>query len=333
MEMQRIKELAVVLALSLPLTAAASMKETAIQISGPQGPLAGSLLSSERNAAVVIIVAGSGPTDRNGNSRETGLTPWTYKMLAQGLATQGIASLRFDKRAVRASAGAIVDIGQIIIEDYASDVRAWADLLRQRLPGTPIWILGHSQGGLIALLAAQDNPTIHGVVLVATAGRSLDQVIVEQLQRHPEYTALVAPASTILRSLKAGEPVEDQHIVPVLQPIMRREVQSLLISELARDPAQLIAQTTQPVLIVQGGQDLQITQTDANLLKAAKQDAHLVILEHANHVLKDVPVDDRQANFAAYSNPQLPLAKGLMQALSSFILAKQPAHDPEPHQR
>lgn len=318
--MQWIKALATVLAISLPLAASALPEEASVQVPGPHGPLAGSLLTTPHNAAVVIIIPGSGPTDRNGNSRQIGLTTWTYKLLAQGLAEQGIASLRIDKRGIRGSAGAIADPGQITINDYASDVKAWTALLRQRLPDTPIWLLGHSQGGTVALMAAKGNPDIQGLVLAASAGRRLDAVILEQLQRYPESAPLVAPASALLRRLTAGETVDNQDIPLALQPFFDREAQVMYISELALDPVRLIAETTQPTLILQGGQDLQITQIDARLLKAGQPNAHLLILEHANHILKDVPAGDQQANLAAYSNPRLPLADGLLKAVSSFIL-------------
>ncbi|WP_422420006.1 alpha/beta hydrolase [Pseudomonas sp. GZD-222] len=241
-------------------------------------------------------------------------------MLAQGLAEQGIASLRIDKRGIRGSAGAVADPGRITLDDYASDVKAWATLLRQRLPDTPVWLLGHSQGGTVALLAAQGNADIQGLVLAASAGRRLDAVILEQLKRAPESAPLVAPASALLRRLTAGETVDIQNLPLALQLIFNREAQAMYISELALDPVQLIADTTQPTLILQGGQDLQITQVDARLLKAGQPNAQLLILEHANHVLKDVPAGDRQANLTAYSNPRLPLAEGLLPAVSSFIL-------------
>lgn len=318
--MQWIKALAAALAMSLPLAASALPEETSVQVPGPHGPLAGSLLTTPGNAAVAIIIPGSGPTDRNGNSRQIGQTTWTYKLLAQGLAEQGIASLRIDKRGIRGSAGAVADPGQITIDDYASDVKAWTTMLRQRLPNTPVWLLGHSQGGTVALLAAQDNPDIQGLVLAASAGRRLDAVILEQLQRYPENAPLIAPASALLRRLTAGEKVDNQHIPLALLPIFNREAQALHTSELALDPVQLIAGISQPVLILQGGQDLQITQVDARLLQAGQPTAQLLILEHANHVLKDVPAGDQQANLATYSNPRLPLAEGLLPAVSRFIL-------------
>ncbi|HWD33225.1 MAG TPA: alpha/beta fold hydrolase, partial [Pseudomonas sp.] len=318
--MQWIKALTTALAFSLPLAANAVPEEASVQVPGPHGPLVGSLLTTSRNAAVVIIIPGSGPTDRNGNNRQIGLTPWTYKLLAQGLAEQGIASLRIDKRGIRGSAGAAADPGRITLDDYASDVKAWTKLMRQRLPDTPVWLLGHSQGGTVALLAAQSNADIQGLVLAASAGRRLDAVILEQLHRTPESAPLVAPASAILRRLMAGETVDIQNLPLALQLIFNREAQAMYISELALDPVQLIADTTQPTLILQGGQDLQITQVDARLLKAGQPNAQLLILEHANHVLKDVPAADRQTNLATYSHPRLPLAEGLVRAVSSFII-------------
>ncbi|MDD1016548.1 alpha/beta hydrolase [Pseudomonas rubra] len=318
--MQWIKALALLAATLAFANSSMAYDESPLQMPGPLGPLSATLLSARELAPVVILVPGSGATDRNGNNKASGLRPFTFKLLAERLADQGISSLRIDKRGVRDSAGAIADANQVTIDDYASDVRAWVTTLRKREPLVPVWLLGHSQGGLIAMLAAQDNPDINGVILAASAGRPLATIMIEQLQAHPENAPLVEPGIALIRRLEAGETIANGQIQEELKPLLRQEVQGLIRSEMVRDPAQLIATLKQPVLIIQGGQDLQITPVDARALQQGQATARLVLLERANHVFKDVPKSDRAANLAAYSDPRLPLAEGLAEAVGEFVL-------------
>ncbi|MNG91941.1 MULTISPECIES: alpha/beta fold hydrolase [Pseudomonas] len=316
--MQWIKALALIVA--LPCCVAMAGEEATLQIPGPQGPLSATWLKAQSTAPVVVIIPGSGATDRNGNHKGAGLRPFTYKLLAESLAAQGISSLRIDKRGVRDSAGAVADADQVTIDDYASDVRAWVAALRERQPQAPVWLLGHSQGGLIAMLAARDNPDVSGLVLAASAGRPIATILVEQLQAHPENAPLVEPGIALIRRLEAGETVSNSQIPDELKPLLRQEVQGLIRSEMAHDPAQLIAPLKQPVLIIQAGQDLQITAADAKALQQGQPKARLVLLERANHVFKDVPEGDRLANLMAYSDPRLPLSEGLAEAVGEFVL-------------
>ncbi|MEH3087888.1 MAG: alpha/beta fold hydrolase [Xylophilus ampelinus] len=152
---------------------------TVLEVQGPQGPLRGTLLvpaDAASGGAVVLIVPGSGPTDRDGNGA-SGLRAASYRLLAEGLAMQGIATLRIDKRGLFGSASAVSNPNDVTISAYADDVARWVSALRQRSQASCIWVLGHSEGGVVALAAAPHVPGICGLVLLATPGRRIGQVL------------------------------------------------------------------------------------------------------------------------------------------------------------
>ena len=293
--------------------------QTDIEAPGPAGPLRGTLLSpATGDVPVVLIVPGSGPTDRNGNN-PYGIRASTYRLLAEGLLDRGIASVRIDKRGMYGSASAIADADDVTIDDYAADVRAWVAAIRTRTGARRVWVLGHSEGGWVALLAARQTADICGLILVSTPGRPLGQVLAQQLQSNPANAGVLSNAMSILESLEAGKTVDAADIDPALMPLFRPQVQRFLMSELAIDPAAILTGYTKPVLIVQGARDIQVGVQDAQRLKDANPRARLTIVANANHVLKTVHADARDDNLAAYSDPDLPLASGVVEAISAFV--------------
>lgn len=287
--------------------------------SGPGRPLRGTLVSpAGGDFPVVLIVPGSGPTDRNGNG-PNGLQASTYRLLANGLLDHGIASVRIDKRGMFGSASAIPDADNVTLGDYAADVHAWVTTIRERTGVSCVWVLGHSEGGLVALVAAQHATDICGVILLAAAGRPFGTVLREQLRNNLANAPLLGNAMSVLDALEAGHTVEAAKIDPALMPLFRPRVQRFLISELTVDPASLLAAYKKPVLIVQGEEDLQVGPDDAQLLKRADPQAAIVLIGNANHVFKTVRKGDRQDNVAAYSDPDRPLAAHVVDAIAAFV--------------
>jgi len=315
-----------ILAAAILLAAAAQaakvkMVESPIQARGPQGPLRGTLLSPAAGArAAVLIIPGSGPTDRDGNS-PLGVNAAPYRRLAEALAADGVASVRIDKRGMFASAGAVPDPDQVTLNDYASDVRAWVDKMRSDLGAPCVFLLGHSEGGLVALLAAQRPRGVCGLILVSTPGRPLGEVLREQLKANPANAPILDDADKALSALEAGRRVDVSGLNPALLPLFRPSVQGFLISMLTLDPATLLAAYKGPVAIVQGDADLQVGLADARRLKAADPAATLTVLSGVNHVLKVPAGPDRAANLAAYADPGLPLAPGVANAVLGLIKA------------
>ncbi|HEV2555807.1 MAG TPA: alpha/beta fold hydrolase [Bosea sp. (in: a-proteobacteria)] len=308
------------LVISRPGTAQMSSPRM-IEAPGPAGPLSGTALGpSNTDAPVVLIVPGSGPTDRDGNN-PLGVRASPYRLIAEGLAARGIRSVRIDKRGMFGSDRAIPDANAITIEDYAADIQTWATTIRKTMGVPCVWVLGHSEGGLSALVAAQQPGGICGLLLVSATGRRLGDVLREQIAANPANAPIRQQAEAIITQLEAGQRVEAGNIHTALRPLFRPEVQGFLISTFALDPAKLIAAYAGPVLILQGLRDIQVGRVDAERLHHARPDTDLVLLADANHVLKAVPSDDRAANIAAYQDPARPLAGGVIEALAAFVQA------------
>ncbi len=291
---------------------------TPITLKTPSGDIQGSLLLPANVPAkcpVVLIIAGSGPTDRDGNNPGIPGANNCYRLLAQGLASSGIASLRYDKRGIAASKAALKSEADIRFEDYIGDAVAWVNLLRADARFGKIIVLGHSEGSLIGMIAA-NQAHADGYISIAGAGRPAADILREQLAKSSPQ--LMPEAETILKSLESGQTVAK--VSPDLQQLFHASVQPYLISWLKYNPALEIARLKVPVLIVQGSTDLQVGVKDAELLHKAKPDAQYKVVDGMNHVLKSAPAE-RAANIAAYSDPNLPLAPGLMEGIIAFTIA------------
>jgi pimeloyl-ACP methyl ester carboxylesterase len=299
--------------------AAAGPVEAELEAPGPVGPLRGTMLApSAATGPAMLILPGSGPTDRDGNNAR-GVKGSIYKRLAEGLAARGIATIRIDKRGMFGSAGAVADANAVTIADYAADVHTWTDSIRQQTGASCVWLLGHSEGGLVALVAAQHRSDVCGLILVSTAGRPLGQALREQLASNPAMASLLEQAMTALATLESGKHVATGLMDPALLPLFKPEVQDFVISVLSYDPAALLTGYAKPVLILQGQRDIQISERDARLLKKAAPKATLVLLANTNHVLKTVTTDDRAANAATYADPDQPLASKVVETIAAFV--------------
>ncbi|MGZ8998584.1 MAG: alpha/beta hydrolase, partial [Allosphingosinicella sp.] len=251
-----------------------------------------------------------------------GIKASTYKLLAEGLAERGVATVRIDKRGMFASAGAIPDPNKVTVPDYVADVRAWTAIIRARSGAPCIWLLGHSEGGLIALAAAR-GPDICGLLLVSAPGRPIGTLIREQLRANPANAPLLDQAMAAIDSLEAGRRVDTSAMHPAIAGMFAPQVQDFEISLFSYDPARLIAGYGKPVLIVQGQRDIQVTEADARRLAEANKLAKLVLLPDVNHVLKTVTSADPGANIATYADPALPLAPGIADVIAGFVARPQ----------
>lgn len=312
------------LALLMPWPVAAAPVEVSVEAPGPMGPLKGTMLTPEgRNGPVALIIPGSGPTDRDGNN-PLGVKAATYKMIAEGLVAHGISTVRIDKRGMFGSREAVPDADAVTIEDYAADIHSWASSIRRQTGVSCLWLLGHSEGALVALVAAQNAPDICGLLLVSPAGRPVGEVLRDQIKSNPANGPILDQAMKAIDMLEAGHPIDVTGMHPALYRVFRPQVQGFLISEFSYDPAALIASYSKPVLILQGERDIQVKEEDARRLKQADPKADLVLLPTANHLLKLVDSSDLAANLATYIDPSLPLAPGVIDAITGFITSKGP---------
>ncbi|GAD60600.1 LOW QUALITY PROTEIN: hydrolase, alpha/beta fold family [Brevundimonas abyssalis TAR-001] len=284
-----------------------------IVIPSEPAPLHGTLLTPVDARAAAVLIPGSGPTDRDGNQMPA-IQAATLRLMAEALADDGIATVRIDKRGVGASAMAALSEDALRFDHMAEDARAWAAELAQRTGRDCVWLMGHSEGGLVAQVAAADNPQVCGVVLLASAGRPAADILREQLAALPQ--PLNDQAMDGLSEMEAGRTVET---IPGLEALFRPSVQPYLISWFRHDPRALAAAWDRPMLIVHATRDIQVNAADADAWATAQPNAARLDLEGVNHVLKAAP-EDRAGNIAVYADPDAPLAEGLADAVAAFIL-------------
>ena len=298
-------------------------KEEEISVSRSWGKLSGTLtVPDEGSDAAVLIIAGSGPTDRNGNSG-SGLITNTYYMLARALEKEGIASLRYDKQGIGGSRYQDPELykqeDRLRLADYIADAEALTDYLKER-GFRKIILAGHSEGSLVALVAATESPDVAAVISLAGAGYPIDEILQFQLTREliSYNPGLILNVQSILSRLKQGKTTED--IPAILQGIFRPSVQPYLISWMQYDPREVIRQVKQPVLIVNGDNDIQISADNAEALAQARPDADKVIIEGMTHLLKQSEVTDPQRQKTTiYMDAAAPVSEKLVSVMADFI--------------
>ncbi|MEP6747772.1 MAG: alpha/beta fold hydrolase [Bacteroidota bacterium] len=264
------------------------------------------------NFPLVIIVPGSGPTDRNGNS-PMGVSANSYKLIATALAKQKIGSLLFDKRGIAASKSAMVTEDALRFDTYVDDLIVWIDKIRKDKRVKKIIVAGHSEGSLIGMLATQRTKT-DGYISIAGASRSIDKIIMVQLASQPEQIRV--QTDSIFTLLKQDK--KPDTIPPYLMSLFRPGIQEYMKSWMKYNPCREIQKLTIPVLIIQGSTDVQVSEEEGKSLAACCPRAVFELIGGMNHVLKNSPMN-RQENIATYSNPALPVNETLVKAIISFV--------------
>ena len=301
----------------------AMAQEQEVTIECDWGVLSGSIVMPNGGSdTAVLIVAGSGPTDRNGNSG-AGLNTYSYKMLADELAKAGIASMRYDKRGVGLSS--VRDMStyvDVVFEDFVSDAAQCVEYLRS-VGFDKVVVAGHSEGGAIALhLALREDVAADKIVLLSAAGFPMDRILNAQLsaQLVPQYLGLMMTATNLIQRIKRGEEVALENIPNELLSLFHPSVQKFLCSSMAFDPAELISRVEQPVLIVSGGRDIQVTKENAVQLHSKAKHGEHINFENMTHILKDADTSDRiEQLMGVYTNSKLSLTEGLTEAIVKFI--------------
>jgi esterase/lipase len=272
---------------------------------------------SPQKPPIVLIISGSGPTDRNGNSLALPGKNNCLLQIAEALAHNGIASLRYDKRIIgksRLAQGMRED--SLVFSDMIDDAEQLYHFL-EKSGYKEIYIVGHSEGSLIGMALAQ-RVKPEGYVSIAGSGRKAADILKEQLAALPEQ--LKTDGYTIIDSLESGHLVKK--VNPSLLAAFRPSVQPYMISWFSYDPATIISSLKCRILILQGSNDLQVKEKDAEALKQANPNAKLVIIKNMNHVLKEVESADQNENVKAYSNPALTVMPELTNEIINFINEK-----------
>jgi len=287
-----------------------SSSELNIKIS--EGIIYGTLLEPENPAPypVAIIIAGSGPTDRNGNQAH--IQNNSLLFLAESLCRKGIATLRYDKRLVAQSKMDIKE-SDLLFEDYIEDAKLWVELLKKNKKFSKVFVIGHSEGSLIGMIAAREAKAA-GFISIAGVAKAADEIILEQLKT--SIPLLYEESKTILDSLRKGVIVKE--VNPYLLSIFRPNVQPYVISWIKYNPSVEIKKLHMPILIIQGTTDIQVSIENAKLLAASNKRAELKIVEQMNHILKRAEMD-RSKNIATYMNPDLPVVEEVPIWIEDFI--------------
>ena len=282
-----------------------------VTLSTGTGNLIGSLMRpiNDETKAIVLIIAGSGPTDRDGNN--TFMKNDCLLQLAEGLAANGIASVRYDKRGIAASAAAMTKEEDLRFDTYIDDAKEWLLWIRKELYYRTIIVAGHSEGSLIGMIAAKGLADKY--ISLAGAGEPIGNTLKRQLQK--QVPNMMNRCNSIIDSLNQGIPISNPP--KVLMSLFRPSVQPYLISWLKYNPQQEIKKLRMPVMIVQGNKDLQVNVDDARMLQDAKPNAAFILVEDMNHVFKTVTND--QDNYKSYGEPMRPISAELVTAISSFI--------------
>ena len=275
----------------------------------------------------VLLLPGSGPTDRDGNQPPALITD-VLKQISNGLAEKGIATLRFDKRATRA-----------YLSQFPKDQSKWAEFFKWEnfvddataayrflgaqpgVDGKRVAIIGHSEGAEIALqigsnLVGQSNPPA-ALVTIGGAGRPMGPILTEQIGRALERQKALPPVKKIYmdglqkaidQTIKTGTYPDD---VPAgLKVLFNPTTTMLMRSYLTIDPSQLASHYSGPVLLINGAHDTQVSpDRDTPKLKdalAARSagTVEMLIVPDASHNLKSTS----GGNDDAFTGPVAPLA-------------------------
>lgn len=263
----------------------------------------------------VMFISGSGPTDRDCNQAQ--MHTDCIKKIADQLAEDGIASLRFDKRMVGASYAPGMKEEDLRFDTFINDAKLWLAFLKSQPGVHRVFVIGHSEGALVGAVVSESDD-VSGYVSLEGAGERASDLLRRQIKAGPNGEAVLKLAEPTIQKLEHGELDPSPNVL--LATFFRASVQPYLISWFKFDPTAEIKKVPGRVLIVQGSHDLQVTEDQGNLLHAARADAPYALIPDMNHVLRVAPMD-RAANFATYNDPTLPLAPGLMEALESFLKA------------
>lgn len=289
----------------------------------------------------VVLVAGSGPTDRDWKNPLLPGENGSAALLSAELARRGVVVLRYDKRGTGETG---MPTAPIAWSDYLAEIGEATRLLASQPFVDPerIHVAGHSEGGTHVLRLAQNPPQpLASVILLSTAGRSLHDIVVWQIGEQIRASGLNEQAARAeiealeqaLHAIERGESVDPSQVgqLPGVQQFVGalQNPQSVEFARelLAFDPIAAFQNLDLPVLVLSGARDLQVDpQLDAKPLadaaRAAGRPTELVIVPTADHVLKHEETPREQLNATAglrYNEEGRKLADGVVDAIVDWI--------------
>lgn len=303
---------------SISLCKAQSFEEEEVLLNVENGALGGIVMypDTKKKTPVVLIIQGSGPTDKDGNSAAIPGNNNSLKMVAEALAEAGIASLRFDKRGMGMSKSAAISEANLTFDIFVEDAKAWLNSLISNKSFTKVGVIGHSQGSLIGMLISRDTD-VSAFASLAGPSLNISETLMTQIKANPNNPAsIITEAENIMNELKKGNTVSD--IPSYYASLFRLSIQPFMSSWMKYDPQSSFKKLNIPTLVINGTTDLQVTMEDAMRLHTANPKSKQYIIDGMNHVLKNAPKDTQQ-NMATYGNPDLPLNPDFRMVLMNFF--------------
>lgn len=273
------------------------------------GTLLMSSILDSKKPDLAIIIAGSGPTNRDGN--QNFLQNNSLKKLAEQLSNSGIATFRYDKRIVKQIRQGKVE-KDIMFDDFVNDASDVIDYFKAKHIFNKIYVIGHSQGSLVGMLAAKAKAD--GFISLAGAGNNIGDVLVEQVTQMAP--ALGVETQRIVDLLKEGKTTNDYP--EALASLFRPDQQPFMINWMKYNPTEIVKTLKMPILIINGTKDLQVSESEAQLLTDANDNAKLSIIENMNHVLFEIKGDDLE-NSKSYNESFRPISPQLIISITDFI--------------
>lgn len=265
-------------------------------------------LSNDKATNLAIIIAGSGPTDRNGN--QNFMKSNSLKSLAEALTKHNIATFRYDKRVVKQILKGKVD-PNIMFDDFVSDAQSIVDYFNEKNTYKNIVVIGHSQGSLVGMLASSKADAF---ISLAGAGQDISMVITEQVGKTAPF--FIEETKRVFGVLKSGKTTTDYS--PALASLFNIDLQPFMMNWMQYNPAEIISSLDIPVLIVNGTKDLQVSVEEAKLLNEALPTSEIVIINNMNHVLFTIDGDDLE-NAKSYNEGFRKINPELITTITTFI--------------
>jgi alpha-beta hydrolase superfamily lysophospholipase len=310
-----------------------SIVEKEVQVPARGGSLAATLsipVDAARRVPGVVIVAGSGPTDRDGNNPLIPGEVNTYEEIAHYLASRGVAVLRYDKRGIGKSAELALS-GTPPFGWYAEDAASCVEFVMsvEEVDADRVFLAGHSEGGVLALMAATTGSDIAGLILLSSPGYPMHQTLRLQMEAQgdaAESIGLAGMKEKILTALddlyeaiRTGKPFDysiyglPQELASVYLSleVQREFVEGMLFA----DPAEMARQVNVPVCIIQGTADTQVGVDNASALADAVGDkVEIHIIEGVDHVLKPTAGEP-----LPYGDPSRRVSPEVLEAIERFV--------------
>ena len=286
----------------------AQVKSEEILIKNGAIELPGTLTFTEENSPLIIWVHGSGPVDRNGNQPAQNVKANYIKQFRDSINKKDIAFYSYDKRTANKNNSKL--LANTKITDFAVDVEKVITYFKNEKHFSKIILVGHSQGSLIAMMAAKE---VDKYISIAGAGEQIDETIIKQITKNNAPLGIAARKQ--FDTLRVKGKIKTVH--PFLMSIFGKPNQPFLYDWMQLNPKTEIKKLTIPILIINGDKDIQVSIEDAKMLHAANTDSKLVIIENMNHVLKDIQKEED--NLKSYYSSEYQISDKLIKTISLFI--------------